>query len=191
MSRKRLYCALLVMVACGPETLQAQIGEVQIGPVMNYGSAKAFGPGFGAVFGVAAGRVGYIGARYTYQRGASTPTTSDDVMNRVQVFGMDLGFLIPVGNVEIVPGATIGGVRFTQRVQPLNSERPQLPDETAGELTIAPSLSAELHLSRVVWIPELQYYLTGQPELPRAVSHRGFVMALRIVVPIETGRIRQ
>jgi len=40
-------------------------------------------------------------------------------------------------------------------------------------------------------IPELQYHLAGDPDLPSQVDHRGLVASLRLVIPLEIGRIRR
>jgi hypothetical protein len=160
-------------------SLLAQLGEVHVGLVASYGTGEAYAPGAGVVVGVAAGRLAYVGLRWVYHRG----TTTAGVTNRAQVYAVDLGVLIPVGALEVVPGLSLGAVRFAQRA-------PGIADH-ATEFLAAPGVSVEVPAGRVAVIPELQYHLAGDPDLPLQVDHRGLVASLRLVIPLEIGRIRR
>ena len=160
-------------------SLLAQLGEVQVGMVASYGTGEAYEPGAGVVVGVAAGRLTYLGLRWAYHRG----TTKAGVTNRAQVYTVDLGVLIPVGAVEVVPGLSLGAVRFAQRAPGI--------DDYATEFVAAPGVSVQVRAGRVALIPELQYHLAGDPDFPSRVGHRGLVASLRLVVPLEIGRIRR
>jgi hypothetical protein len=185
--------AFFAAMACIPSAASAQLGEAHLGVLVNYGLPNSFGPGAGVVVGVAAGRLTYLGLRWTYQTGetvaALTPTPPVDVTSRVQVFAGDLGILFPVGKFEIVPGASLGWARFAQRVSPSAGGQPVVR-EHGTKFFGAPSISLQARVAGLLVIPELQYYLAGDPELPQPVSHRGLVSSLRIVVPFEVGRIR-
>jgi hypothetical protein len=174
--RARLLAAALPLLA---SPLVAQLGEVQFGALASYGRGDAFGAGAGLVLGVAPGRLAYVGLRWTYQAG----TTKAGVTNRVQVFATDLGVEIPAGALEVVPGLSLGALRFAQRAAGVSRH--------ATEFLAAPGAAVELHLARVALIPELQYVLAGDPELPSPVGHRGAVASLRLVIPLEVGRIRR
>lgn len=160
-------------------SLLAQLGEVHVGLVASYGTGEAYEPGAGVMVGVAAGRLAYVGLRWVYHRG----TTTAGVTNRAQVYAVDLGVLIPVGALEVVPGLSLGAVRFAQRA-------PGIADH-ATEFLAAPGVSVEVPAGRVALIPELQYHLAGDPDLPSQVDHRGLVASLRFVIPLEIGRIRR
>jgi len=160
-------------------SLLAQLGEVHVGLVASYGTGEAYEPGAGVVVGVAAGRLAYVGLRWVYHRG----TTTAGVTNRAQVYGVDLGVLIPVGALEVVPGLSLGAVRFAQRALGIADH--------ATEFLAAPGVSVEVPAGRVAVIPELQYHLAGDPDLPSQVDHRGLVASLRLVIPLEIGRIRR
>lgn len=160
-------------------SLLAQLGEVQLGVVGSYGTGEAYRPGAGVVLGVAAGRLGYLGLRWAYHRG----TTTAGVTNRAQVYTLDLGVLIPVGAVEVVPSLSLGAVRFAQRAPGIA--------EHATEFLAAPGVSVEVPVGPVALIPELQYHLAGDPDLPSRVDHRGLVASLRLVITREMGRIRR
>ena len=182
---------LSVALACIPAATHAQLGEVHVGALVSYGLPNTFGPGAGLALGVAAGRLTYLGIRWTYQTGETIttggPTTPVEVTSRVQVFAADLGILFPVGRFEIVPGASLGWARFAQRVVPAGGGSPVR--EHGTKFFAAPSVSVQARLARLLVIPELQYYLAGDPELSQPVSHRGLVASLRLVVPFEVGRI--
>ncbi len=185
--------AFSAAMACIPSAASAQLGEVHLGVLVNYGLPNAFGPGAGLAVGVAAGRFTYLGLRWTYQTGetvaALAPTPPVDVTNRVQIFAVDLGVLFPVGKFEIVPGASLGWARFAQRVGPPAGGQSVVREHSTAFFG-APSVSLQARVAGLLVIPELQYYLAGDPELPQPVSHRGLVASLRIVVPFEVGRIR-
>lgn len=186
-------CAVLVAAVLGlPSAARAQLGEVQLGGHLDYGVEDAYGPGIGIVVGVAAGRITYIGLRWTYYTGSETrvaaPTTLD-VTNRVQFFTVDLGVLVPVGAFEIVPGVSVGVARFAQRERQTGG--PAGPSVIRTEFLVAPGLSMQAHVAGLVLIPEVQYGLAGDPEMPRPVTHRGLTTSLRVVVPFEVGRVRR
>ena len=183
---------LVAALTCLPSAAYPQLGEVQLGSVVSYGLAAPYGIGAGLVLGVAAGRLAYVGLRWNYQAGgtepATTPPTSVDVRNRVQLFGADLGLLFPVGALEVVPGATLGVARFAQRVGAPPAG--VTVSEHAIEFFAAPGLSVQARVAGLRVIPEIQYYLAGKPELPWPVSHRGLVTSVRVVIPFEVDRIR-
>lgn len=172
-------CLLLGAVPVLTSPVQAQLGELQFGVVASYGAGEAYGPGAGLLLGVATGRLAYVGLRWTYHAGA----TKLDVTNRVQAFAVDLGVVVPVGKVEVVPGLGLGALRFAQRAPGVS--------EHATEFLATLGVSVEVHAGRGALIPELQYSLAGDPELARPVRHRGLVASLRLVIPIEVGRIRR
>ena len=157
----------------------AQLGELQIGVVGSYGTSKAYGPGAGLVLGVATGRLAYVGLRWTYYAGATTA----GVTTRAQAFAVDLGIDIPVRALEVVPGVSLGAMRFAQIVGGARAHK--------VEFLAAPGLAIEVHVARVALIPELQYSLAGDPELAQPVHQHGLVASLRLVIPIEVGRIRR
>lgn len=182
---KRLVM-LAVALSCASNEVRAQLGEMHIGALGSYGLADAYGAGGGLVLGVAAGRLTYVGVRWVYYGGSTqrsrTPGQSD-VTSRVQAFAVDLGVLLPVGQFEIVPGISLGGSRFTQR-----NGAPETGHD--GEFLAAPGLSIQARLGGFLLIPEVQYFLTGDPEVPRPVQHRGPVFSLRFVRAVEVSRIR-
>ena len=171
--------ALLLGTLAMAAPARGQIGEVQAGVVGSYGSPAAYGPGAGLVFGVATGRLAYVGLRWTYHTGATTA----GVTTRAQSFAVDLGVVIPVRQLDVVAGVSLGAVRFAQRSASVRAHK--------VEFLGAPGIAAEVHLARVALIPELQYAWAGDPELPQPVRHHGLVASVRFVVPIEVGRIRR
>lgn len=160
-------------------SLLAQVGEVQVGAVASYGTGEAYRAGAGAVLGVAAGRLAYMGLRWAYH----SRTTTSGVTSRAQVYSVDLGVLVPVGAVEVVPGLSLGAVRFAQRASGVARH--------ATEFLAAPGVAVEVRAGRVAIIPELQYHLAGDPGLPSPIDHRGLVASLRLVWWREIGRIRR
>lgn len=159
--------------------LPAQLGEVQAGVVASYGTSKAAGAGAGLVLGVASGRLAYLGLRWTYQAGATTA----GVTTRAQTFTVDLGIVIPVRALDVVAGLSLGAERFAQQAGGARTHK--------VEFLAAPGIAAEVHVARLALIPELQYRLAGDPELAQPVQHRGPVASLRLVIPVEVGRIRR
>lgn len=177
--------ALALVAALGATALPAlsQQGEIQLGVTTSYGAPRAFGVGAGAVAGVVLGRLVYAGVRWVYQQGSTESLASGpEVTTRAQLFMLDLGAVLPAGAVEIVPGVSLGVARFGQHG---SSTR------RASEFVTAPGISLHAYLGGLVLIPELQYYLAGNPEYSVPVDHRGAVGSLRVVIPIEVGRIRQ
>jgi hypothetical protein len=171
-----LLFAALLLRAPG---VVAQLGELQVGVSASYGTADAYGPGAGLVLGVATGRLAYAGLRWTYHTGATTA----GVTTRAQAFAVDLGVVIPVGALELVPGVSLGAMRFAQHAGSARAHK--------VEFLAAPGLAVEVRVARVALIPELQYSLAGDPELAQPVQHRGLVAALRLVIPLEIRRIRR
>jgi len=169
-------CAALLLRAQG---VVAQLGELQIGLAASYGTAEPYGPGAGLVLGVATGRIAYAGLRWTYHTGATTA----GVTTRTQAFAVDLGVVIPVGALEVVPEVSLGAMRFAQHAGSARAHK--------VEFLAAPGVAVEVHVARVALIPELQYSLAGDPELTQPVPHRGLVASMRLVIPIEVGRIRR
>ena len=170
-----LVCGALFTAA----PARGQIGELQAGVVGSYGWNAAYGPGAGLVLGVATGRLAYVGVRWTYHTGSTTA----GVTTRAQAFAVDLGVVIPVRQLDVVAGVSLGAVRFAQHAGSARSHK--------VEFLGAPGLAAELHVAHVALIPELQYAWAGDPQLPQPVRHHGLVASLRLVVPIEVGRIRR
>lgn len=187
--RRALAVAALMSL---PSAAYAQLGEVQLGSVVSYGTAAPYGLGAGLVLGVAAGRLAYAGLRWTYQTGSTelgpTTTTPVAVRTRAHLFAVDVGLLFPAGAVEIVPGATLGAARFAQRADAPPGGA--AVSAHAIEFFAAPGLSVHLRVAGLRIIPEIQYFLAGDPDLPWRVSHRGPVTSMRIVVPFEVDRIR-
>ena len=189
MRRRVWYPPLIVLLAGLPSSAHAQLGEVHLGPVVSYGGAAPYGVGAGLALGVAAGRLAYVGLRWTYQTGTTqrvtTLPTTVEIRSRVQLFTADLGIQIPVGAFEVTPGGALGVAWFAQRVG-----GPQAGSEHATELVGGPSLSVQVHAVGLVLIPELQYQWAGNPELPWPVTRHGPVASVRVVVPFEVDRIR-
>jgi hypothetical protein len=171
--------ALLLGALAAAAPAPGQLGELQAGVVGSYGWSTAYGPGAGLVLGVATGRLAYVGMRWTYHAGSTTA----GVTNRAQAFAVDLGILIPVGRLEVVPGVSVGAMRFVQRVGTVSAHK--------VEFLAAPGLAAEWHVAGVALLPELQYSLAGDPAFAQAVRHRGLVASVRLVIPIEVRRIRR
>ena len=191
MTLLRTATVLLTALVCGAGSARAQLGEVQLGGIINYGVPDAFGTGAGVVAGIAAGRLAYIGVHWSYQRGSTESRDLElerlEITNRVQVFAVDLGLLIPVGKLELVPGASVGVMRLAQRIDGPLAQSSRVHGE---EFFVAPGFALHVPAVGLVLIPEAQLYLGGRPNLPRPASARGLVTALRIVIPIEVGRVR-
>ena len=180
MRRAVRRCLLFAAVALpGASSLTGQIGELHLGVVASHATPGAFGPGAGLVVGIAPGRLVYVGARWSYQFGS----TQAQVRTRVQSFAADLGVQIPAGSVEIVPSLSLGALRYAQRAAGSTTH--------SVEFLAAPGLAVEIPVARIALIPELQFYLAGKPDnLLVAVTHRGLLTSLRLVVPIEVSRFR-
>jgi hypothetical protein len=179
MSGAARFCLAVGGVALLQATPAAgQVGELHLGVVASYGTPETYGPGAGVVVGVAPGRLVYVGARWSYQAGA----TKLQIRNRVQALAADLGVQIPVGSLEVVPSLSLGALLFAQREAGTTTH--------STEFLAAPGLSVEIPVARVALIPELQFYLAGSPNLPRRVSHRGVLASVRLVVPIEVSRFK-
>lgn len=176
---------LLCLAGClaGTAPASAQMGELQLGGIVSYGTPRPFARGGGVVAGIGLARLVYVGARWVYQGGSrERPAGAQaDIATHTQLFTADFAAMLPVAGVEVVPGVSVGSLRFTQSgSQPTH----------AWALAVAPGVSLHAHVARLVAIPEIQYVWAAAPALPWAVSHRGPVAALRLVVPIELGRIR-
>ena len=191
----RWHAALALGQALLPASLTAQLGEVHLGVLAGYGTAGAYGPGAGVIVGVAAGRLAYVGARWTYFFG-DTGTQSDTsgtftVEDRVQMFAADLGLQYPAGPVEIVAGLTIGAIRLAQRATPVAPGTGATTAEVGVEFLAAPNVSVQLRALGLLVIPEVMYTFTGAPDLRWPVDRRGPVFSLRVVLPFEVQRIRR
>ena len=177
----RLLLWLVLWIVAAPAA--AQHGELQLGGVVSYGTSSSFHQGAGAIAGIALGRLAYVGMRWVYQTGDTyrDDATATNVSNRTQLFMMDLGLMLPMRGVEIVPAVSLGAMKFTQR-DPVVAH--------ASEFVIAPGLSVHAHVGGVVAIPEIQYLAAGHPDLRWPTDHRSMVAALRVVIPFEVRRIR-
>ncbi len=190
------WCASLGVLGFCAAPAQAQLGELQFGPTVSYGSGSSYGSGAGAAFGVSVGRLAYVGLRWTAYRGATVEETGGPstamVRNRTQVTALDLGVVIPAGMFEFVPGFSIGAVWFRQRATHLTAGgSPLVTSAHAEEFFVAPGLAVEIHAGGLVLIPQLQYCLAGRPDLPWPAHHGGALASVRLVVPIELHRIRR
>ena len=187
--RAGVLVAALQLVAA---SATAQLAEVQLGATASYGTGMAAQPGAGVVAGGAWGRLTYTGLRWTYHATATTtqgPAASPtEVRNSFQVFALDLGVLIPVDELEVVPELSIGVARFAQHSRPVAGGTESADYGT--ELLAAPGVAVEVHALRLVFVPEVQYYFVGKPDLPWLVQHHGLVGSLRLVIPFEVRRIR-
>ncbi len=185
-------CVLVGVLGLAASPAAAQIGEVQLGAIASYGTGMAAQPGAGLVFGVAAGRVTYVGLRWTCFGTATTtqgPVASPtEVRNRHQVFALDLGVLIPEGPLEVDPEFSIGVARFAQHSRPVAGGVESANHKT--ELFAAPGVAVEVHAWHLVLIPEVQYFFAGDPDLPWLAEHHGLMGSLRVVIPFEARRIR-
>ncbi|MGH7613518.1 MAG: hypothetical protein ACREMW_05665 [Gemmatimonadales bacterium] len=188
--RACISAAVLAIVA---SAASAQKGEIQVGGVGSYGTSDAAGAGAGMVLGVAAGRIAYVGLRWTYFAGTTEPrgpAPPAEVTTRSHVFALDLGVQIPVGRLEVVPGMSVGFVRFAQRVRAPAGGGSTVEHET--EFLAVPGVAVAVQAGSMSLIPELRYSLAGSPSsLPWRVSHRGLLLSLRLVITFEVGRIRQ
>ena len=186
MTRRSSACALCAaLVVAAPA--RAQLGELQVGAIAGYGTGQAYGPGAGLVLGLAAGRLAYVGLRWTYHMGTTQvrgPGLSE-VRTRGQVFAADLGVQIPAGALEIVPFVSVGMNQFTQSASQPNASG------NSREFLGAPGLAVEMRVARIAVIPEIQYYFAGAPDLPWRVRHRGLTAAVRLVFLSEVRRIRR
>ena len=82
--------ALLLVIAASARSLWGQLGELQAGVIGSYGTRDPYRKGGGLVFGVAPGRLVYVGLRWIYYEGATISSgaapTPTNVRNRAQVF---------------------------------------------------------------------------------------------------------
>jgi hypothetical protein len=187
---------LVAVLTCSPALARVQLGELHVGGLVSYGAAHDYRLGAGLVLGVAAGRLAYTGVRWAYQTGSTRSVASGgsavEVTSRVQVFALDLGLQIPAGAFEIVPGASLGAARFAQRTkQPGPGGQLVTAGDHVTNFFAAPSLSVQVRVSRVLVIPELQYFLAGDPDFAWPAPHRGPVATVRIVATRELARIRR
>ena len=189
----RLGAVLVAAVLGLASPVRAQLGEVQVGGLLSYGLEDAYGPGAGAVFGVAAGRITYIGARWTYYTGSearvTTPTEQLDVTSRVQLFAVDLGVQVPVGAFEIIPGMSVGAARFAQRAQPVGGSA--APNVIATEFFWGAGLSVLGRVAGLVVIPEVQYGFAGDPQMIGPLVHQGLTVSMRVAATFEVRRVRR
>lgn len=187
---------LLVCAAAtaAPSAALAQLGELHFGVIGGYGIADSYRGGAGLSIAVVPGRIGYAGARYVYHWGSTITIPGDaadfEILTWSQTLAADLGLQFPFGRVELVIGASLGVVRFQQRL--LQLLEPEMPSKTmeAWEFLVAPSLTAYFRAGRFLIAPEFQWGLAGDPDFPVDVSHRGPAFYLRLVLPFEIDRIR-
>ena len=161
----------------------AQRGELQLGGLVSYGTPRSFGRGAGIVAGIGVARLLYVGVRWDRQSGSRDRVAGSqaEIATHTSLLMADLGIMLPAGDLEIVPGMSLGSMRFAQS----GSEPAHV-----SKLVLAPGVSLHAHIAWIVAIPELQYVWAGAPGLSRPVSHRGAVATLRLVFPIELRRIR-
>jgi hypothetical protein len=186
---------LVVALLAAARPAVAQLWEVHLGAVASYGTREQFGPGVGAVLGVAPGRFAYAALRYvTYAgstRQAGAAPTQTDVRDGTQTFTVDLALMFPAGHVDIMPGIAFGAAKFTQSTRPSGSGS-AWQSSTATEFMAAPGIAAEFHVARqVALIPELQYRLAHVPALPYSIQPNGVIASVRVVLAFEISRIRQ
>lgn len=185
---------LLLAALLAPSRLHAQLGEVHVGLLGSVGTGEAWGPGFGGIVGVAPGRLTYMGLRAQAHFGPTVQAQGDSgtvtARTRLQVFAVDLGFMIPAGRVEVMPGISLGVLRFSQQVDDPMADGGLGDPLIATEFYPAPTLAVLIRLKGVHLIPEIQADLAGDPDLPVSVRHRGVLFGLRVVVPFEVDRIR-
>ena len=186
----------LVLLLCAlPTTLCGQLGELQVGAVASYGANDPYRAGAGLVFGVAPGRLVYVGLRWIYYAGETTtvvappPAGSVNVRNRAQVFATDLDVQIPIrsGRLELRPTIGLGMVQFAQRSGPATGES----FEYSKEFFAAPGLALQISAGRIALIPQVQYYFTGHTELSWPIQNRGLAVSVRLVFLSEIRRIRR
>jgi hypothetical protein len=187
MSALRHTGLVVAILAVPGATAAAQFGEVQVGLVASYGSAEIFGPGAGAVLGVTPGGLAYIGLRWTYHAGFTEAVAETTVTNRVQAFAVDLAVRLPAGRLDIVPGLSLGALRFSQQAREDGGAR---RSNIATEFSASPGLAMEIHGGGMVFIPQLQYCVAGNPDLRYPTPHNGFVASIRIAAALEIRRIR-
>ena len=181
--RPALLVAALSVAA--PIAAQAQMGELHFGVIGGYGVAASYRGGAGVTIAVVPGRIVFLGLRYVHHWGSSFDTANVTIHPRSETVAADLGFQFPFGNVEVVIGASLGSTHFEQDV-------PDSTGKTEGwEFLVAPSLTAYFRLGRFLIAPEFQWGLAGDPDLLGPTPHLGPVIYLRLVLPIEIGRIRQ
>lgn len=186
---------LLVAGLLLPAPLAAQLGEVHIGLLGSMGTGAAWGPGLGALVGVAPGRLTYLGLRAQAHRGPTEEFQGIEgmvgVRTRMTVLAADIGIMIPVGGVELMPSVSLGVLRFSQQVDDPLVEGGLGPPAVATEFYPAPTLAVLIRVKGIHLIPEIQADLAGDPSnLPAPVSHRGVMIGLRVVIPFEVDRIR-
>ncbi|HEX9166911.1 MAG TPA: hypothetical protein VF862_13440 [Gemmatimonadales bacterium] len=186
--------AFLLLALLAPAQLQAQLGEVHVGLLGSVGTGAAWGPGFGAIVGVAPGRLTYMGLRLQAHRGPTEELQGIEglvgVRTRMTVFAADIGIMLPVGPVEVMPGIALGVLRFSQQVDDPMVDGGFGTPFIATELYPAPTLAVLIRVKGIHLIPEIQADLAGSPDLPAPVTHRGLMFGLRVVVPFEVDRIR-
>ena len=178
---------LLVPLVCvTPTALAGQLGELQVGVVASYGVRDPYRAGAGLVFGVAPGRLVYVGLRWIYYGGA---TSGAAVRNRAQVFATDLDVQIPIsaGRLELRPTIGLGMVQFVQHGHPLTGD----VSGHSKEFFAAPGVALQLSAGRIAVIPEIQYYFTGRSELSWPIHNKGLAASVRLVFLSEIRRIRR
>jgi hypothetical protein len=185
--------AAMAWIAATP--LSAQLGELQVGAVTSYGTSTPYHTGAGLVFGVAPGRLVYVGLRWIYYAGTTTAALASpsagpaDVRNRAQVFASDYDVEIPIysGLLELRPSIGLGIVRFAQRGRSMSG----VIATHSKEFIAAPGVALQISAGRVGVIPEIQYYFTGHTELPWPVRNKSLALSVSVVFLSEIRRIRR
>lgn len=183
MSRYLRILAAFVALNVAGVPAAAQHGEVQLGLAASYGTPTAFGAGVGPVAGIVLGRLAYFGGRWLAYSGGNEqlgPGEPTDLKSSAHVYLTDLGVVIPAGPFEALPAISLGAARYTQGGV-----------EHAVEFVVAPGLSLHAYLAGLVLIPEVQYLITGRPQdLTWPTDRHGAFASLRVMIPIEVGRVR-
>lgn len=178
----------------GPAT--AQITEARVGLIGSYGAADVYGPGLGVTGQMTFGERFQAGLRFQYFAGGGPVTRSSlagccatvDVGARTTAWlgTVDLGVRLRTGPVRIVPGLSLGAVRFWQhRNLHLIPGDPNHFDVT---LFVAPVLTLEIPIGRMRVMPEVAWALGARPSLATPVAYRGLVGSLRLTYPLDGAR---
>ncbi|HUF50434.1 MAG TPA: hypothetical protein VMN60_06345 [Longimicrobiales bacterium] len=181
MKRALGFAALMAML---PGQALAQHGEVQLGAVTSYGAPASLRLGVGVIAGVAVGRLLYVGMRGVHHAGttrAVAGAAASNLRDNSQLLLADIGLMMPVGPLEVVPGIALGAMRFNQRASETTH---------ATKFVVATGLSVQARVAGLVVVPEVQYYAARNPRLAFPAPHRGAVAAVRVVFPFEVRRIR-
>lgn len=186
-------CLIAALSACAGSAA-AQIAELHMGAVGSVGAGSAYGPGAGLLVGLSAGRLTYAGVRWASYTGRTSTDGTVRVRTRTQTFSADVGVVLPLGGMELMPGISLGALRFAQRHGAAGDTTGALTSLTghAVEFLVSPGLALEIHAGgSFAFIPEIQWSLAGHPDLPFRAFHRGLVATIRLVTVTEIGRVRR